>query len=120
MAKDTISAPFGWEVVGEDRRRIGRWLGKSEADALAARVRANTDEKIKVIASDPRVLNLESGLTEEDVRSPEPEAEAEAPVDFDALTVDQLDELAEAWAVEAYPKSGKKDEKVAALTAHST
>lgn len=116
--EDTPDAPYGWDVIGSDGRRAGRWLAKGDADELAARIRSVTDEKVKVKPAQPRLLG--PNLTVEDVRAePEPEPEPEPPVDFDSLTVATLDEMAAKWDVDGYPKSGTKDEKVAALKAHA-
>lgn len=41
-------APFGWDVVGEDGRRIARWLGRGEAVELAHRISSETGETIQV------------------------------------------------------------------------
>lgn len=46
------AAPFGWNVVGEDGRRIARSLPKSDAQAEAARIAAITGETISVVAAE--------------------------------------------------------------------
>lgn len=41
----------GFDVVGEDGRRIVRWYAESEARSLAARISGETGERLEVVAS---------------------------------------------------------------------
>lgn len=78
---EPVEARFGWDVVGEDGRRIGRWLSHAAAEDLAGRVAA-AGEKVKLAPSDPRMLR--EGLTQEDAGTPEPEPEPDDDLVADA------------------------------------
>lgn len=45
-------APFGWDVVGADGRRIARQLPKPDAQLEAHRISSLTGEKIDVVAAE--------------------------------------------------------------------
>lgn len=47
-------APFGWDVVGDDDRRIARWQSRTDADEIARRITAATEETITVVPSTVR------------------------------------------------------------------
>lgn len=51
VSKPEANAPYGWDVVGQDGRRIARSLPKVEAWAEANRIMAATDhaEELSVI-----------------------------------------------------------------------
>ena len=53
---ELAAAPYGWDVVGEDGRRIDRWQTKADAQTTAARVADATGEKVKLVPSKPRTL----------------------------------------------------------------
>lgn len=57
--KHETEAPFGWDVVGEDDRRIFRGLSEQEANQQAHRISSVTGEDLKVVAAEgqaPSVL----------------------------------------------------------------
>lgn len=45
-------APFGWDVVGEDDRRIDRGLSEQQAQQRAHQISSVTGEKIEVVAAE--------------------------------------------------------------------
>lgn len=60
-------APYGWDVVGEDGRRIARSLPRSEAQAEAHRITSITGETLEVVAAElasPAVAIPETEPTE--------------------------------------------------------
>jgi hypothetical protein len=63
-------APYGWSVIGEDGRRIDRWLSITAAQELVARIAANSDEDVTLEPSEPTALSQ--------AQAPEPVADAKS------------------------------------------
>jgi hypothetical protein len=59
MAQDNNAdeAPYGWSVIGEDGRRIDRWLSITAAQELVRRIAANTDETVTLEPSEPNAVS---------------------------------------------------------------
>lgn len=56
--KHPQEAQFGWDVVGEDGRRIFRGLPEGEARQQAARITSVTGEDLEVVAAEEQAPSV--------------------------------------------------------------
>lgn len=72
---DAAEAPYGWDVIGlSDGRRISRGVSRTEAEEVAARVAANSNETTEIVPSEAR--DLGDGRTMADIVASPPAEDA--------------------------------------------
>jgi len=55
------AAPYGWDLVGEDGRRILRWESRSACEALAASITSRTAETLEIVPATISALSAAAG-----------------------------------------------------------